>query len=447
MGAVKLAGNWKWVCTLAVLLWSCRAPAATNSLDWRQIKGREQVSADIATWDLNTVLENIAAATGWDIYVEPNTKEKVSTKFKDRPAGDALKLLLGNLSFALLPQTNGPNKLYVFRNLKSDATLQVKAPRKKKLIDETKAIENELVAKLKPGENIDDLAKEWGAKVTGRLDKLNAYRLQFDDAAATEEARKKLESDPNVESIENNYPISRPEQSAQLSPGSGAPLNLNVTPGDSGGQTIVGLIDTVVQKWGGPADAFLMPGQSVAGEAHPGADYPTHGTAMAETILRGAADAARGQSTLDLKILNIDVYGDNPTTSTFQLTEGLIKAVEAGANPINMSLGSPMNSPLLNQAVTSALKNGVQIYAAAGNEPTGEPVYPAAIPGVNNVGALDPRTGQPAWYSNYGPSIDLWGPGTVPINFNNQLQWVTGTSPATAYESGKHAVQPASTTK
>src|SRR6185503_13500055 len=85
--AVRIAEKCKWAFALVVLLWTSIAPAATDSLDWRQAKGREQVSADIATWDLTTVLENIASATGWDIYVEPDTKQKVSTKFKDRPAG------------------------------------------------------------------------------------------------------------------------------------------------------------------------------------------------------------------------------------------------------------------------------------------------------------------------------------------------------------------------
>src|SRR5687768_16150967 len=129
---MKLAEKLKFASVLVALLllgWS--ATAATNLLDWRIAKGREQVSADVATWDLQTVLENIAASSGWDIYVEPNTKEKISTKFKDRPPGEALKLLLGNLSYVLVPQTNGPNKLYVFRNTRGDATQQVRAPKRK----------------------------------------------------------------------------------------------------------------------------------------------------------------------------------------------------------------------------------------------------------------------------------------------------------------------------
>ncbi len=88
------------------------APDTRNSLTWNQTANR--VSAEILSWDITELLQHVAQATSWQIYLEPQTQYRVSTKFKDRPPGDALKLLLGNLSFALLPQTNGPAKLYVF---------------------------------------------------------------------------------------------------------------------------------------------------------------------------------------------------------------------------------------------------------------------------------------------------------------------------------------------
>src|SRR5436309_3369385 len=95
-----------------LLCYAAQLPAADNSLHWNADKWRERVSADITSWDLKTLLENIGSSTGWDIYVEPDTKLEISTKFKDRPAGEALRLLLGYLSFVVMPQTNGPGKLY-----------------------------------------------------------------------------------------------------------------------------------------------------------------------------------------------------------------------------------------------------------------------------------------------------------------------------------------------
>lgn len=69
----------------------------------------DRVDAEIQTWPVPKVLQQITAATGWKVLVEPGIKEVVSTKFKNKPAGDALERLLGDLNYALIPQTNGPS--------------------------------------------------------------------------------------------------------------------------------------------------------------------------------------------------------------------------------------------------------------------------------------------------------------------------------------------------
>src|SRR5439155_17728656 len=164
---------WAWValiCGLSVL-----ASGAADSLTWRQ----DKVAAEISSWTLPKLLETLAATTGWQIFVEPNTEKKISTKFKDRPPGEALQLLLGDLNFALLPQSNAPPKLFVFRTALHEATQLIRPPENKS--DPTaKPIPNELIVTLKPGAKIDELAKKLGAKVLGRANGLNAYRLSFD---------------------------------------------------------------------------------------------------------------------------------------------------------------------------------------------------------------------------------------------------------------------------
>ena len=180
---------------------------AADSLAWNTNSSR--VTADVQSWDLVSLLENIASATGWEIYVEPRTRHQASVKFKERPPGDALRMLLGNLSYALLPQTNAPSKLYVFRNSRNDATQLVRARKKSGKLDK------ELIVTMKAGGNLDTNAL--GAKVTGKIDKLNAYRLEFKDAAAAEVARKKLEQDENVDLVDSNYDIARPPGAESLS--------------------------------------------------------------------------------------------------------------------------------------------------------------------------------------------------------------------------------------
>jgi len=81
-------------------------------------------------------------------------------------------------------------------------------------------------SELKPGVSIDEIAKKYGAKVTGRLDKLNTYRLQFEDAESADVARKALEQDSDVTSVESNFPVSRPPAPDMLELSSFDPMNL-----------------------------------------------------------------------------------------------------------------------------------------------------------------------------------------------------------------------------
>src|SRR6185437_7440915 len=147
---------------------------AADSLSWHT--RLNEVDAQIESWPLPKVLESIASATGWQIYVEPDTHYTVTTRFRKLNPADALKRLLGELNFALLPQTNGPAKLFIYRSSVHDATQLIRAARKSTNGPSSRPVPNELVVRLKPGarETIDALAKRLGEKVTGRIDGLNA---------------------------------------------------------------------------------------------------------------------------------------------------------------------------------------------------------------------------------------------------------------------------------
>ena len=114
-----LAGLW-----LGLLLAAASLCPAADSLNWH--KDSNRVDADLRGWPLPKLLGEIAAATGWQVYVEPEADYTASTKFKDLPVPDALRLLLGDLNFALVPQTNGNPRLYVFRTAMQEATQLVR---------------------------------------------------------------------------------------------------------------------------------------------------------------------------------------------------------------------------------------------------------------------------------------------------------------------------------
>lgn len=403
---------------------------AGDVLTWQT--NRDLVSADIQSVELHRVLEGVAKLTGWRIYLESNTTQVVSAKFDDVSSGEALHFLLRGLNFALVPQTNAASRLYVFRTLRDNATELLRPKDLSGGKIEAKKIPNELIVRLKPGTSIDEIAKKLGAKVIGKIDGLNAYRLQFSDADAAGAAQAQLSSNSDVASVEANYQIDSPPPVQQLNGVTVPPLNLTLNPPGDSGRVLVGLVDTTVQSLGGDLDKFLTQTISVAGQANADPNVPTHGTSMFEDILRAASQASGGATSM--QVVNVDVYGPNTTTSTFDVAAGIVAAVNAGANPINLSLGSPGDSQVLHDVIAQAAQKGITIFAAAGNDATSAPFYPAAYPEVISVTAG--VNGQLAPYADYADYTKLVLPGSEPVVYNNSAYIVSGTSTSSALGSG-----------
>jgi Subtilase family len=402
---------------------------AGSSVSWNS--KTDQVSADVRGEALWPLLEDIAHQTGWHIFVEPGAERKADVKFADLPRGEALAKLLGDLNFAFVPQTNGPDFLYVFTTSVRNATRAVGVLTAAKTNAPARHIPNELLVKVKPGTDIDALAKALGAKVTGRNDALGLYRLQFDDAPATDTALGKLKSNSDVATVDYNYLYEPPVPAQPIANAPVGPVSLALNPPGDSGKVIVGLVDTAIQPLGGDLDKFILKPISVAGDANPGASDPTHATSMAETILR--AMAAQGGAT-SAQIQPVDVYGSDTMASTWNVALGIQQAVNAGANPINLSLGSSSDSAVLNQVIADAQAKGIVFFAAAGNQPVNTPTYPAADSGVIAVAAT--QGSQLAPYSNYGSFIAIALPGASVVYLGGQAFVVQGTSPATAYATG-----------
>ena len=404
------------------------AAAETNKLVWDAVKDR--VDADVRGLELTPLLERVAAETGWQVFVEPGTKLSASTKFQGLPAGAALRLLLGDLNFALVPETNSHPHLYVFRSGVSSATQAVRAaPREDKR--QPRRVPNELILRVKPGTDIDQLARSLGAKVTGRLPGANLYRLEFPDSAAADNAKDQLSRSSDVASVDYNYYFDQPQPSRGLLAGSVPPVSLQLKPPPDSGRVIVGLIDTGVQPLGGDLDQFLLKAISVAGESALDPTLPSHGTSMAETILRSLGQVTKNTS---VQILPVDVYGPNEGTTTWNVANGIVQAVNGGANVINLSLGGAGDSAALRDLVKAVSDRGIPIYAAAGNEPVTTPFYPAAYPGVTAVTAAE--QGKIAGYANYGPFVSVAAPDSNVIYYQGKPWFVRGTSASAAYVSG-----------
>jgi len=423
--------RWGGLAVLALaVLGSMVAADANEVLNWNT--NRNIVSADIQSLPVERLLGGIARHTGWQIFLEPKVSHTVSTKFNDLSSGQALRMLLGDLNFALVPQTNGPTHLYVFRTSMGNATRIIHPEDLVSKVSKSGKIPNELVVTMKPGAKIDGLDCVQNAHVIGKIEALNTYRVQFKDEAAATSARDCLAKNSDVASVESNFSMEQPDLPAAV--GNASPeFNLTQKPNDGNCQVIIGLIDTSVGSLGNNLDKFVNKPISVAGDPLPDSQL-THGTAMADTILRGIqANSPNGTS---VKVQPVDVYGPNETTSTFDVANGIYQAIQTyNANVVNLSLGGTGDSPFLHKLIQDGVKQGVVFFAAAGNQPVTTPTYPAAYPEVEAVTAGN-GPGQVADYANRGSFVDLMLPGTSIVPFDGQSWAVTGTSTSTAYASG-----------
>jgi subtilisin family serine protease len=97
-----------------------------------------------------------------------------------------------------------------------------------------------------------------------------------------------------------------------------------------------------------------------------------------------------------------------------------------------------MDSQVLHDVIIQASKQGIPIFAAAGNSPVTTATYPAAYPEVIAVTATD-ASGNIASYANRGSFVSMTAPGENYVNFNGLVYDVQGTSTSTAWVSGMAA--------
>jgi subtilisin family serine protease len=165
-----------------------------------------------------------------------------------------------------------------------------------------------------------------------------------------------------------------------------APGSAPATPAPGGrAAAAVGLVDTgVFEQHPALSDARLEQHGFAPGGLTPG----KHGTAVA-SIAAGQAGAFHGVAP-GSRIYVADVYGKTGAGgAASSVAEGIDWLVRKGAPVINISLVGPPNA-LMEAAVEAAIKKGVIVVAAVGNDgPSSPPLYPAAYRGVLAVTWVD----------------------------------------------------------
>jgi hypothetical protein len=421
-----------WLLMVGWLMSATVGNAATNFIVWHEEK--EQITADVRDWDLVGVLGEIAGQTGWHVFVEPDETFKASVKFSQLPVGAALRRLLGELNFSILPATNGgPQRLYVFRTTMHNATQQLLSG-SKRIAPEARRILNELIVRVKPGTDVAALARSVGAKIAGHIPELNAYRFQFEDEAAAEAAREKLLANSDVLGVENNYYVDAPFVPQSLSGRVAPDTSLKLDPPKSEDcRVVIGMVDTLLQKLNTQSEPFVKERVAIAGTVEDPGLQPTHATAMANAILQSIQ--ASGRSSTSVQIISVDVFGAGGTANTFNVASGLIVAGNKGATMINASLGGYGDTPILRDAIAQLSQHNIPVFAAVGNDASPVPFYPAAYQDVISVTSVD-RSGKIAPYANTGSNPDVAAPGAVIFSHQGLTYGSQGTSVSSAAAAG-----------
>jgi hypothetical protein len=141
-------------------------------------------------------------------------------------------------------------------------------------------------------------------------------------------------------------------------------------------------------------------------------EYTGHGTFVAG-VTRCMAPASTVFVTSDFTTAGV--------LSEFEIVQRLNHALGLGVDIISLSAGGTTrhnHPPLGFEGFWSRYRShkGVQLVAAAGNNSTRRPFWPAAFSQVVGVGALAANRRGRAHFSDFGPGVDVYAPGEDLVN-------------------------------
>lgn len=298
-------------------------------------------------------------------------------------------------------------------------------------------VPGEVLVKMRGGGSVEELAVRHGA-VLARMGHRSSFGVLRVGAGGERAFASRLEQDERVEYAEPNYlrqpDVIDPRLWAFFNPGG---LTIKFTSGSSkgqvvnsaisiadadednieayaagGGQVVIGSIDTGVRM----NHTEFLPGQLIAGwdwysnDNNP-ADDNDHGTHTTGTM----AGRTVGLAGVSGAGANVKVYVQRVCGRNGCPTAAIANAIRAAADypgmvAMNLSLGGSSISQAERDAIAYANSKNVLVIASAGNGNTGTVSCPACDAGAISVGATGWRD-QRAYYSNWGPGLDIVAPG------------------------------------
>ncbi len=318
----------------------------------------------------------------------------------------------------------------------------------------------EAVVKVKSNVQASSVAADMNAVIADSIPSQRTYLFKFSKNRSVDEVVAELNANTNVELASSNTMIDIPEvfQISQGFPDESVPIfNDGVSPmsyyeqegyydiGIDSAQMIStgkGIVVAVIDNGLDLSHPLMQSSNILAGydfildssdpSEQPGKIYG-HGTFVTGLLLLTAPDV----SIVPLRVFDGDGVGDQ-----FNVALAIDWAANHGVDVINMSFGTTEMIDVLRLAIEDAARKNIVMVAAAGNEGSIIPYYPAAHRDVIAVAAVDTLE-LLANFSNYGDYIDLVAPGVnLYSSLAGEYDWGTwsGTSFSAPIVSGTAAM-------
>nr|WP_320014792.1 S8 family serine peptidase [uncultured Desulfobacter sp.] len=395
-----------------------------------------------------------AFAHGIEIKIDPDINPVITADFADKDIQKAFEDLLKGYNHAFIwsQDSSGAQKLsqvVIFREGHMDQARNIRSAFRRNLDviknSETGAyyVKNRfLITFSRPvsKDRTQRILEKFNAKITPVHRDMGIYAVTVQDAADIQPLLERLNREGIIAGAEPDYAYQAPETQRAITILENSLPAAQTDPIQVADDSFsVAVLDTgLMAEYAG--NDFIKGSFDALSPDSPISDDVGHGTQMALIASGQVAPMGTLPGEFANPVLSVRAFDDNGFTSNTIIMQSIDYALENGARVLSLSWGSEIDSAFLKSAMNYAVSKGLVVVAAAGNSPTGKPVYPAAYEPVIAVSALAPD-GNTWDQSNYGDFVDLSAPGfaSLPVGSEGEPGTYAGTSISTAYLAGKLA--------